>query len=166
MILEELTRRSASESEVATKLEFGADLPRQMARFAREMRDETFKKAPTQSGARAETFDMRQIDNRLRHGAPVIYREFAPTTSNWVPVTKDDRDIDGTVGVIMAPPPGVGGPAYIVLFVADEGMGDGLLEAAVKFGEAIRRIAAGFLAELGLGDPLAVLADFPDPRSA
>jgi hypothetical protein len=107
---------------------------------------------------------MRQIDNRLRHGAPVIYREFAPTMSSWVPVTSDDRDIDGTVGVIMAPPPGVGDPAYIVLFVADEGMGERLLEAAVKFGEAIRRIAAGFLAELGIGDSLAVLADFPDPR--
>jgi len=42
-ILEELTRRSASESEVVTKLEFGADLPRQIAEFVRQMKDETLQ---------------------------------------------------------------------------------------------------------------------------
>lgn len=164
-ILRVLTDRSASGARVVEMTAFAEQLPAQLCRFAQELRDVTFAKSAAQSSARATTFDMRELDNRLRHGAPVIYHECSPTDAGWRPVVNGDSDIDETVGIIMAPPPAGGGTAYITLFKTGAEMDRGLMADAVKFGGVLRRIAAGVLADLGLGDPLAALADIPDPRS-
>lgn len=164
-ILRVLTDRSASGARVVEMTAFAEQLPAELCRFAQELRDVTFAKSPAQSLARATTFDMRELDNRLRHGAPVIYHECSPTDAGWRPAVSGETDIEETVGIIMSPPPLEGGPAYITLFKTDAEMDQGLMDDAVKFGEVLRRIAAGVLADLGLGDPLAALADFTDPRS-
>lgn len=164
-ILSVLTARSASSDRVVEMTSFAEGLPAQLHRFARELRETTFAKTATTSSARPASVDMRELDNNIRHGAAIVYHDCSPTEAGWNPAAEDRVDLDDTVGIITDPPAAVGGPAYIPLFKTDEVMDMGLIRDAAKFGEVIRRIAIGVLADLGLGDPLAVLRDIPDLRS-
>jgi len=88
-ILEELTRRSASESKVATKLEFGRDLPRQMAQFAGQMRDETSRRLRRSRAPGAR----RSIRGRSITGAPLAFRRNGLRVKRCAPGERSSRPL-------------------------------------------------------------------------
>ena len=149
--------------EVATRLGFASDLPGLIATNMRELNQYVGEMSAI-TGPSPTTTSLRTLDGQYRHGAPVVYHDTSPSTSDWVAIdekTADDTRVD-TVGVIMLPPD-ESGASLINLVKYDEEMITGLKIASATLAGLVLRLVRAHLLHLSPGlvrDPLAMIADY------
>jgi hypothetical protein len=149
------------QDEIEKRTSYAAELPRLLATNMREIL-RFFDREDAATGPREQTASLREVDDRHRHGAPIVYLDCSPTEFAWINIQeRPDEHTGETVGVVMSPPD-ANGAAFVPLFKHDEEMARGLRAAAEVLAGIVHRLVRAHLFVLspGLSDPLASVTDY------
>lgn len=118
-IRDHLAAVGATATEIDARVAFAAELPALVETNVRELQ-RYFEQGAARSGPLDRMPSLRDVDNRHRHGAPVVYHDCSPTDVGWIDAGDPQPDVGtgDTTGVIVTPPAD-DGAAFISLFAHD-----------------------------------------------